>query len=54
MQLYLDGDYDHIKLENWYKLPFETCLMFLLYRLSAPRRILECIRKPFKNGNLQN
>jgi hypothetical protein len=38
MQLYLDGDYDHIKLENQYQLPFEMCLMLLLYRLSVPHR----------------
>jgi hypothetical protein len=47
MQLYLDGDYDHIKLENRYKLPFETCLMFLLYRLSVPRRIHPDMEKFF-------
>jgi hypothetical protein len=39
MEPHLQGDYDHIRLQNCYALPFETCLMLLLYRLAAPRRI---------------
>jgi hypothetical protein len=32
MQPHLDGDYDCILVKNWYTLPFETCLMLLLYQ----------------------
>jgi hypothetical protein len=39
MQPHLEGNYDSIRVENRYTLPFETCFMFLLYRLSVPRRI---------------
>jgi hypothetical protein len=39
MQPHLDGDYDRIRLQNRYTLPFETCFMILLYRLAAPRRL---------------
>jgi hypothetical protein len=39
MTPHLAGDYDRIRLQNGYALPFETCLMLLLYRLAAPRRI---------------
>jgi hypothetical protein len=39
MQPHLDGDYDCIHVKNRYTLPFETCLMLLLYRISVPRRI---------------
>jgi hypothetical protein len=36
MQPHLDGDYDRIRLQNCYTLPFETCFMILLYCLAAP------------------
>jgi hypothetical protein len=39
MQPHLDGDYDRIRLQNRYTLPFKTCFMILLYRLAAPRRL---------------
>jgi hypothetical protein len=39
MQPHLEGDYDHIRLQNRYTLPFETCFMLLLYHLAAPHRI---------------
>jgi hypothetical protein len=39
MQPHLEGNYDSIRVENRYTLPFKTCFMFLLYRLSVPRRI---------------
>jgi hypothetical protein len=39
MQPHLDGDYDRIRLQNQYTLPFETCFMILLYHLAEPRRL---------------
>jgi hypothetical protein len=39
MQPHLEGDYDHIHLQNHYTLPFETCFMLLLYCLAAPHHI---------------
>jgi hypothetical protein len=39
MQPHLHGNYDRIRVKNRYTLPFETCLMLLLYRLSVPHRI---------------
>jgi hypothetical protein len=39
MMPHLEGTHDCIRVENRYSLPFETCLMFLLYRLAVPRRI---------------
>jgi hypothetical protein len=47
MQPHLEGDYDCIRLQNRYALPFETCLMLLLYRLAAPRRIRPDIERFF-------
>lgn len=39
MSAHLDRTYEMVKVDNRYTVPFETCLMFLLYRLSVPRRI---------------
>jgi hypothetical protein len=39
MEPHLEGNYDRIRLQNGYTLPFKTCLMILLYRLAAPHRI---------------
>jgi hypothetical protein len=45
MQPHLEGDYDHIHLQNHYMLPFEMCFMLLLYHLAASHCIqpdMEC------------
>jgi hypothetical protein len=39
MQPHLEGNYDLIRVQNHYTMPFETCFMFLLCRLCVPRRI---------------
>jgi hypothetical protein len=35
MQPHLEGDYDRIRLQNHYTLPYKMCFMLLLYRLAA-------------------
>jgi hypothetical protein len=39
IQPYLIGDYDNIKCHNGYACPFESGILLVLYRLSAPRRL---------------
>jgi hypothetical protein len=56
MQPHLDGNYDCIHAKNQYTLPFETCLMLLLYQISVPCHIhpdmenFFCIRKSKKSA----
>jgi hypothetical protein len=54
MQPHLEGDCDHLHLQNYYMLSFETCFMLLLYHLAAPHHIQPDMERVFWDSKIEN